>query len=410
MDQRKKLQVFFVIVCAFSLLACGKEDPVEKALPTQDSACGGEALPNQYLIQWSDGSTTLEKNISREELKENIVRNNLHKIKTIEFNQKFELAQFSKSASSFSGAIDNWSYERIKVAKLWQQNLRGQGAIVAVVDTGLDINHLKLKNNVYTNPGESGLDAAGKDKATNNFDDDGNGYIDDVNGYNFVEGSNQMIDDVGHGTHVSGIIAMEHHETIVTNSVPLGMAPAAKILPVRFLGKDGGTLNDALLALDYVKNSKANIVNASWGGTGCSKILEEKIAALAEKNILFVVASGNSGSNLERYPEYPAAFILPHQITVGSVSPLDGMSSFSNYSKKLVHIFAPGYEIYSSIPGGGFSSQSGTSMATPFIAGAAALLVGQNSNKTVNEIKDGVLSFISPDSDYQNTTRGRLSF
>jgi subtilisin family serine protease len=86
------------------------------------------------------------------------------------------------------------------------------------------------------------------------------------------------------------------------------------------------------------------------------------------------------------------------------------MSSFSNYSKKLVHIFAPGYEIYSSIPGGGFSSQSGTSMATPFIAGAAALLVGQNSNKTVNEIKDGVLSFISPDSDYQNTTRGRLSF
>jgi subtilisin family serine protease len=190
----------------------------------------------------------------------------------------------------------------------------------------------------------------------------------------------------------------------------MGIAPGAKIIPIRFLGQSGGTLAGAIDAIEYVKSTPAKIINASWGGNGCSQILSDKIASLNEHGILFVVAAGNSGSNLDRFPEYPAAFKHAHQITVGSVSPLGGMSNFSNYSLSLVHIFAPGFEIMSALPNNKTGSASGTSMATPFVAGALALFKSQNPSRTNLELKDELLKSIVRRSDYQNITRGRLQF
>src|SRR5690606_7730616 len=126
-----------------------------------------------------------------------------------------------------------------------------------------------------------------------------------------------------------------------------GVAPAAKILPLKFLGMDGGTLSHAIKAMDYAVMAGANVVNASWGGRGCSRSLMEKMSQLGDANVLLTVAAGNSGANLERYPEYPAAFRLPLQITVGAVGSMGLMTDRSNYSSSLVHLFAPGQQVKS---------------------------------------------------------------
>src|SRR5262249_39786115 len=149
-----------------------------------------------------------------------------------------------------------------------QHGLRGQGVKVAIIDSGVDISHPQLSANIAINAGETGIDGNGKDRRTNGVDDDGNGFVDDVTGYDFVHQSGQMIDDDGHGTHVAGIIAAAHTAKDIRTDVMQGIAPSAKILPLKFLGNDGsGYLSDAMRAVDYAVKAGAKVVNASWGGT-----------------------------------------------------------------------------------------------------------------------------------------------
>ena len=379
------------------LSACGKTKTADSLLPSENSTCEGVAIKTSFIVEYEDGTTANVKYASKEELRDEFVEPNLEKIKRIEYDQKFELKNdFSARAVS---SINNWGYESTNVEQLWQAGHRGAGIVVAVIDSGVDVNHVNLVNQIHVNAGEI---------AGNGIDDDGNGYVDDVTGYDFFDNDNTPNDQLDHGTHVAGVIAAEHSNDVVENEVVLSMAPSAKIMPLKFLGTGGGTLSAAIEAIDYAVDNGAKIINASWGGPGCSTILRNRVAGLAQEGVLFVAASGNSGSNIDNFPEYPAAFSGTEQLTVGSITQFGGMSSFSNYSDQLVHIFAPGTGIVSTTPDDDLHEMSGTSMATPFVAGAAAAIWSANPTWSMSQVRDVILQSITVNNRYRNMTQGRL--
>jgi subtilisin family serine protease len=261
------------------------------------------------------------------------------------------------------------------------------------------------------NPGEQGLDSQGNEKATNGKDDDHNGYVDDVVSFDFYANKTFAGDYGVHGTHIGGIIAGKHSDVVAhSQSYVQGIAPKAKLLPVAFLGPNGGNTSDGIRAINYAVARGARVINASWGGEFCSRSLRDTITALNGKNVLFATAAGNNepGHNVDRQREYPASLDLPAQITVGSISSNDFLSYFSNYGTKTVHIFSPGDSIVSTAPGGGYVFLSGTSMATPFVAGAAALLWGAEPTATIAQIREALYESSVKRDEYINASKGRL--
>ncbi len=240
--------------------------------------------------------------------------------------------------------------------------------VVAVIDDGVDFSHPDLVDRRWTNPGESGA------KATNGIDDDGNGYIDDVHGWDFCNNDNTLFDDEpleGHGTHVAGTIAASHNGTGV-----VGVAPGIKIMGLKFISNSPACdLNDdeAVLAIDYAKSFGVRIINASWGGPFPSDVLD---AAIGESGALFVVAAGNERSNMDGGgpKSYPAVSTKPNVLTVAAIDQTGKLASFSNYGTRSVDLSAPGTNILSTFPGG-YAWAAGTSMAAPHVSGVAALVV-----------------------------------
>lgn len=376
-------------------------------MPSEIPNCGVQVLKERFLIQYIDGSVNVVHG-DKAFVEEYIVSPNLEIISRVEYDQVLPPLEFFNELNTQSGSIDNWALERIDVESAWQLGYRGDGIVVAVIDSGVDINHPLLVNQIAYNSGEMGLDEFGQDKRSNQIDDDGNGFIDDYAGYNFYDDSPLMMGDTSHGTHVAGIISTDHSETEVTNSMILGAAPGVKILPIRFLDSDGGTISDAIASLEYAKNLGADLVNASWGGKACSKIMDEKIKSLSDAGIPVIVAAGNSGSNLDFFPEFPAAFENPLQITVGATGRLNGKMSFSNYSRNYVHLFAPGFEIPSTLPNSSYGSISGTSMATPFVTASMAILMSARPDLSPEVIQNVIFSNVVSHPSYANKTEGRL--
>lgn len=252
--------------------------------------------------------------------------------------------------------------------------------IVGVIDTGVDYTHPDLAANIWTNAGEI---------AGNGLDDDGNGYVDDIHGYDFYAGDADPMDENGHGTHVSGIIAAAENGIGVVGI----NAHAAKIMALRFLGPDGsGYTSGAVLALEYAVNNGAHLTNNSWGGGGYSVAMYDMIAQAMAANQLFVAAAGNDNVNIDTTPTYPASYNLANVITVGSSDYYDAKSSFSNYGVNSVDLLAPGSEIASTYPNNQYVYASGTSMASPYVAGVASLLVGKNTDAPFEIIKEMILS------------------
>ncbi|RYZ76013.1 MAG: alkaline serine protease, partial [Proteobacteria bacterium] len=211
-------------------------------------------------------------------------------------------------------------------------------------------------------------------------------------------------DGSGHGTHVSGVIAADSSAGTIR-----GLAQGAKILPLDFMTNDGsGNISDAIRAMYYAASQGAKVINASWGGAPCSSTLQKAITDIGAQGVLFVAAAGNSGVDIEAEPEYPAAFGLPTQITVGASTSNDRMAIFSNYSYSLVNIMAPGVGIWSTYPGNSTQSMNGTSMASPFVAGAAAVLFGARPNATPQQVKSALLASVDA-GPFQVETRGRLN-
>ncbi|MCO5142739.1 MAG: S8 family serine peptidase [Oligoflexia bacterium] len=272
----------------------------------------------------------------------------------------------------------------IGATKAWTTTTGNKDVLVAVIDTGVDYTHDDLVGNIYMNPGESG-----DGKETNGIDDDGNGFVDDFHGWNFAGVSNNNpMDDNDHGTHVSGTIGgMGNNAKGVA-----GVNWNTSILPVKFLtGGGSGTLADAVKAIQYATLMNAHVMNNSWGGGGFTQTMFDAITAAKDKGLLFIAAAGNDSSNSDRSPHYPAGYQIENVIAVAATTNTDALATFSTYGKRTVHIAAPGHKIYSTIPGNQYDTFSGTSMATPHVAGAAALLWGTSSSMPMSEVKDRLL-------------------
>ena len=238
----------------------------------------------------------------------------------------------------------------------------GAGVVVAVIDTGIDATHDDLRDNLWVNEGEV---------PANGVDDDGNGYVDDVHGYDFVFRDGDPDDRVGHGTHVAGTIAAVADDGY---GVP-GLAFGSRVMALKLLDVNaGGGAYTAAEAINYAVNEGAQVINASWGSYGYSTALRNAIQYARSRGVVFVAASGNEGNNNDSSPMYPASYELDNVISVAASDRRDRLASFSNYGQR-VHLAAPGVDIVSTwIGSDGWTWQDGTSMASPYVAAAAALV------------------------------------
>eukprot|EP00873_Tetraselmis_striata_P029559 jgi/Tetstr1/449823/TSEL_036887.t1 len=263
-----------------------------------------------------------------------------------------------------------WAYQWGPIATLADRawcHTTGEGTVVAVIDTGIDLNHPDLKANLWVNEAEAfGIEGE---------DDDGNGFIDDVHGYDFVNDQGNMFDDHIHGTHVAGIIA-----GIADNRAGIaGVAPGTKIMPLKFMDETGtGYISRAVFAVLYAVQHNADVISNSWGSAVKSQALEVAYAATLGGGQLVTCSAGNLGEPLDydASMNYPASFRFPNMIVVAAATQSLRLSTFSNYGVYSVDIAAPGEDILSSAPmfRGGYARESGTSQAVPHVSGAAALV------------------------------------
>ncbi len=274
----------------------------------------------------------------------------------------------------------------IDATAAWSFVTGSSNVVVAVIDTGVDYNHVDLAPNMWTNSGEI---------PNNGLDDDGNGYIDDYYGIDAITGSGDPMDDnatIYHGTHCSGTIGARGNNSIGV----VGVNWTVKIMALKFLNSSGsGSTSDAITCIDYAIAKGANVMSNSWGGGGYDQSLKDAIDAAQAAGILFVAAAGNTstgGVNTDIHPNYPSCYDSPNIISVAATDDTDSLASFSNYGPTTVDVAAPGVNIYSTQRGNNYQYLSGTSMATPHVAGLAALLKAYNSGWDWQAIKSRILA------------------
>ncbi len=275
----------------------------------------------------------------------------------------------------------------INATNAWNLTTGDTNVIVAVIDTGINYNHLDLAAQMWRNPGEI---------PGNGLDDDGNGYVDDVHGINAITGSGHPLDDNDHGSHCAGTIGAAAND----GNPHVGVAWQVRLMACKFLGAaGGGNTSDAIECVDYAVAKRAKILSNSWGGGGFSQALLDAILAANTQNMLFVAAAGNDSRNTDTSPSYPATYEADNVISVAAVNRTDGLAGFSNYGATSVDLGAPGVDIYSTVsgPNNAYDTFDGTSMACPHVAGVAALLAARyTTNITVAEMRQRLLESTTP--------------
>lgn len=319
----------------------------------------------------------------------------------VEYAEPDFLYDAASQPSDFDGGL-LWGLARIQAPGAWDGTTGSQEVVVAVIDTGVDTSHPDLASNVWRNTAEI---------ASNGVDDDGNGYIDDVAGWDFVENDPTPNDDVAHGTHVSGTIG-----AVGGNGGLVGVSPNVRIMALKTLSPYGGSTSGNIYAIDYARRNGAQVINASWGSYGYSNAMREAISRAGQAGILFVAAAGNGdqygrGLDADASPMFPAGYDLPNILSVAASGGNDRLASFSNYGAGSVDLAAPGAQIASTVPGGDYAYMDGTSMAAPHVAGAAALLLAAEPGLSVSRLRDLLLDTVDPVADLQGrvVTGGRLN-
>jgi subtilisin family serine protease len=248
---------------------------------------------------------------------------------------------------------------------------------VAVLDTGVDLDHPDLEQNIYES----------KDKPGDDKDNDANGYVDDAHGFNAIKGKGSGNDDNGHGTHVAGIIAGRTNNDVGVS----GLCWSAKVVPVKFMNQFGrGATSDAITGIDYAVKQGIKLINCSFGSSAKSEALKDAVKYAKKKGVLLVVAAGNDGEDIDQSPTYPASYGDPNILTVAASTSTDTLASFSNFGSTDVDVAAPGEGILSTYLGGGYKVLSGTSMAAPYVTGLAALLLKHQSGTDYEDLSKAI--------------------
>ncbi|MCL1065960.1 S8 family serine peptidase [Shewanella olleyana] len=256
----------------------------------------------------------------------------------------------------------------IDAVTAWDITTGSDNVVIGVIDTGVDYNHPDLVDNMWVNPGEI---------AGNGIDDDSNGVIDDIHGYNPITGTGDPMDGNGHGTHVAGTIGATGNNGVGV----VGVNWDVTMIGCKFLSDGGtGSTEDAIACIDYFTNLKINhgvdvkATNNSWGGGGFSQALKDSIESAGDQGILFVAAAGNDAIDNDINPHYPSSYDSDVVLSIASTDRNDAMSDFSQWGLTSVDMGAPGTAILSTFPNDSYGTISGTSMATPHVTGAAALV------------------------------------
>lgn len=272
----------------------------------------------------------------------------------------------------------------INATEAWKVQTGSKNVIIAVIDTGINYKSADLKDNMWINEKES--------NGKKGVDDDGNGFVDDIYGWNFVKNNSNPLDDQGHGSHCSGTIGAKGND----GKGIVGVNWNTRLMALKFLDSNGsGSLDNALKAIDYATKNGAKVMSNSWGGGGFSETLKQAIERSNQAGAIFIAAAGNESNNNDESPSYPASYDVPNIISVAAIDNQGKLANFSNYGKNLVHIAAPGVNIFSTT-NKGYDSWSGTSMATPHVSGVAGLMFSQYPEMTNLQVKDLILKTARP--------------
>lgn len=355
-----------------------------KALASELNAFGANVvLKNQNIIKVNrslvENSTFAMNEIAQSPFVEYVEPNYIYKINRTPNDPKLsELWGLINVNSAGEEGAD------IDAEKAWDIQTGSKNVVVAVIDTGVDYNIDDLQENMWVNEAELN----GKP----GVDDDGNGFVDDIHGYDFANSDADPRDDHGHGSHCSGTIGAKGND----GKGIVGVNWDVRIMALKFLTASGsGTLEHALKSIDYATQNGANIMSNSWGGGGFSQALEDAIKRASDAGILFVAAAGNHRGNNDQQPTYPANYAVPNVVSVAAIDESGELASFSCFGQNTVHVAAPGVGVLSTTPDG-YKSWSGTSMATPHVSGVAALLLANEPNLTPTEIKDRLIKTARP--------------
>lgn len=295
--------------------------------------------------------------------------------------------QTGGTAGADSSVLDAW--------KINKGDGSENGPLIAVIDSGADMDHPDLVGNFWTNPGEIPGDG---------IDNDGNGVIDDVHGYDAGDDDGSPDDQVGHGTHVAGTIgAVGNNGEGVT-----GVNQSARLMPIKISSNGRITTDGVVRAMMYATKMGATVTNNSWGGGRLNQAIFDAFEA---SPMTHVAAAGNNRSDTDRRPSYPMGFDMDNMIAVAATNHNDRMASFSNYGKTSVDVAAPGRDIYSTRNGGGYRMMSGTSMATPFVTGVVGLVQSEYPDASPTEIKERLIFNSDPVDALQNisVSNGRVN-
>lgn len=385
------------------------------------------AAQRQYVVEWNESSVGLsDRGITASALKRNsnfspisvIEESETGEIRSASSNPKIELVdsdpEFCRrlinegTAKSCSpnyklttsvvpndpGFSTQYWHKAIESEKAWDVATGNSSVVVGVIDTGVDYNHPDLNQNMFRNS----LEVPG-----NNIDDDLNGVVDDVFGYNAITGSGDPMDRNVHGTHCAGIIGAKGNNGVGV----AGVAWNTQIMAIKFLRDEGwGFTSDAIKGIDYavmMKKRGVNIrvLNNSWGGGGFSEPLEAAIKRAAAEGIIFVAAAGNSASDNDALSQYPAGYNVSNVVSVAATGEDNKLTNFSCFGAETVDIAAPGSFIKSTGLNNGYLDLSGTSMATPFVAGALGLLFSREPNLTSEQAIQRLYSSAKPESELE---------
>jgi len=372
-----------------------------------------EKIPDQYLIKFSSPISILTQRQLNKDLGLNIEKANqlsgslytkgklneslakalLSKglLEYIEPNYKLERMNTPNDPQ----AVSQWPNQEqstdidLDLFDAWQVSTGSDEIVVGIIDSGLNYNHPDLAGNIWQNTAEIPF---------NGIDDDGNGVVDDFYGYNSVSNSGDPLDNNGHGSHIAGIIGAQGNNSLGISGVNWNV----KLLGMKFLdGAGNGSTQNAIEAIEYaiaLKRRGVNIrvLNNSWGGNFFSRALEDAVRATNSEGILFVAASGNSGSDNDFRPIYPASLDLENVVSVAAMGPGGNLASFSNYGQDSVDLAAPGVDIFSTWLGSEYRDLSGTSMAAPYVSGVAALLLSSEPGLSAAQLKARLTSTVRP--------------